>query len=257
MENIRKFEEIIAEIDNLINKGVTASSSDFEAWRSKTERFLRKYYGDKSYEVDEFKKLPFSLTAFWVGTPDYEFVKACRDDLEICKKVFGEYLSEIKEKEDEHNSTPNQEYKTDNFSNIFLVHGHNEVLKQSVARCVEKQGIEPVFLSEQANKGKTIIEKLEEHSDISCAICLFTADDSGKANKGKDYKSRARQNVVLEAGFCMGKLGRERVVFIAEKGLELPSDLQGVVYINSDNWELDLLKELKAIGYYIDLNKLF
>lgn len=256
MENITKFEEIIAGIDNLINKGVSASSPDFRSWRSKTERFLRKYYGDNSYEVNEFKKLHFSLTAFWGDTPHYEFVEACKKDLEICKSMFGEYLSEMREEKNIHNLTPNEDYNTDNYSKIFIVHGHDKALKQSVARCMEKQGIEAVILSEQANKGKTIIEKLEEHSDISCAICLFTADDSGKSNKETDYKSRARQNVVLEAGFFMGKLGRERVVFIAEEGLELPSDLQGVVYTDSKNWEIDLLKELKAIGYNIDLNQL-
>ena len=42
---------------------------------------------------------------------------------------------------------------------IFIVHGHDE-LKQSVARIIEKQGIEAIILSEQANKGCTIIEKI-------------------------------------------------------------------------------------------------
>ena len=131
MENITKFEEIIAGIDNLINKGVSASSTDFRSWRSKTERFLRKYYGDNSYEVNEFKKLHFSLTAFWGGTPHYEFVEACKKDLEICKSMFGEYLSEMREEENIHNLTPNEDYNTDNYSKIFIVHGHDKALKLS------------------------------------------------------------------------------------------------------------------------------
>ena len=56
---------------------------------------------------------------------------------------------------------------------IFIVHGHNEALKQEVARLVEKQGLEAIILSEQANRGKTIIEKFEEHSDVGAAICLL------------------------------------------------------------------------------------
>ena len=67
---------------------------------------------------------------------------------------------------------------------------------------------------------------------------------------------RARQNVVFEAGYFMGKLGRDRVVIIAEKGIELPSDLQGVVYTDRNNWKYDICKELIAMGYNIDLNKL-
>lgn len=137
------------------------------------------------------------------------------------------------------------------------MHGHDEALKQEVARLIEKQNIEAIILSEKANKGKTIIEKLEENSDVGCAICLFTPDDTGKANKETDYKARARQNVVLEAGFFMGKLGREHVVYIAKDGLEMPSDLQGVVYTNATNWQVNLLKELKEMGYKVDFNKLF
>lgn len=43
----------------------------------------------------------------------------------------------------------------------------------------------------------------------------------------------------------------------AEKGVEIPSDMQGIVYTDKNNWEIDVLKELKAMGYDIDLNKLF
>ena len=122
---------------------------------------------------------------------------------------------------------------------------------------MEKQGLQAIILSEQANKGKTIIEKFEENGEVSGAICLFTADDLGHAKATQDEQSRARQNVVFEAGYFMGKLGRNHVVIIAEKGVELPSDMQGMVYTNKDNWETDVLKDLKAMGYPIDFNKFF
>lgn len=140
---------------------------------------------------------------------------------------------------------------------VFIVHGHNEALKQEVARMVEKQGLEAIILSEQVNRGKTIIEKFEEHSDVGAAICLFTGDDYGKAKDATSENLRARQNVVFEAGYFMGKLGRENVVLIANPDIEIPSDLKGVVYTNEKSWQIDVLKELKAIGYAIDLNKLF
>lgn len=117
--------------------------------------------------------------------------------------------------------------------------------------------IEAVILSEQANRGRTIIEKFENYSDVSGAICLFTADDIGRAKKEPTDNTRARQNVVLETGYFMGKLGRDHVVILADDGIEMPSDLSGVVYTNTENWKIDLLKELKAMGYTIDFNKLF
>ena len=62
---------------------------------------------------------------------------------------------------------------------------------------------------------------------------------------------------MFEAGYFMGKFGRDRVIIIAEKNVELPSDLQGVVYTDKDDWKLDVCRELKAMNFAIDFNKLF
>ena len=139
---------------------------------------------------------------------------------------------------------------------VFIVHGHNGEIKEAIARLIEKQGIEAIILHEQANQGATIIEKFERNSDVGCAVCLFTADDLGRAKTDPEDKMRARQNVVFEAGYFIGKLGRDRVILIADRGVEIPSDLQGVVYTETNNWQYSVLKELKAIGYNIDYNKL-
>ena len=139
---------------------------------------------------------------------------------------------------------------------VFIVHGHNGEMKEAVARLVEKQGIKAVILHEQANQGATIIEKFERNSDVGCAICLFSADDVGRTKDEMEEKKRARQNVVFEAGYFIGKLGRKNVILIADSGVEIPSDLQGVVYADSKNWRFSVLQELKAIGFKIDYNRL-
>lgn len=180
------------------------------------------------------------------------------------KAVFGVYLDELKEKD---SVQDNKAMRINNVrpNKIFIVHGHDDALKQEVARIVEKQGLDAVILSEQANHGKTIIEKFEENTDVGAAICLFTGDDYGRAikdDKGEETKPandrlRARQNVVFESGYFMGRLGREKVILIANPEIEIPSDLQGVVYTNDKSWQIDVLKELKEIGYAIDFNKAF
>lgn len=71
-------------------------------------------------------------------------------------------------------------------------------------------------------------------------------------------KKRARQNVILELGFFLGKLGRKRVCALYEEGVEIPSDYDGVIFVPLDKngaWHLSLAKELKAAGLSIDLNK--
>lgn len=91
----------------------------------------------------------------------------------------------------------------------------------------------------------------------TCAIALFTQDDIGVAKEEKgNEKYRARQNVVFEAGYFMGYLGRENVIMITEENLEIPGDLSGMVYTTKDNWEFEMLKELNAAGMKIDMNKL-
>lgn len=145
---------------------------------------------------------------------------------------------------------------TNNKSKVFIVHGHDDSLKESVARLIEKQGIQAIILHEQVNQGDTIIEKFERNSDVGAAICLFTADDVGRAKSSDLEYLRARQNVVFETGYFIGCIGRKNIVLVADKGVEIPSDLQGIVYTDSLNWRLNVLKELKAIGYNIDYNKL-
>ena len=106
----------------------------------------------------------------------------------------------------------------------------------------------------------TIIEKIENYSnDVGFGIVLYTPDDMGnvkvEADKG-ELKHRARQNVVFEHGFLIGKIGRENVTPLVEGALELPNDISGIVYINDKDWQLDIAKEMKAAGYEIDFNKL-
>jgi predicted nucleotide-binding protein len=122
-----------------------------------------------------------------------------------------------------------------------------------------RAGLEAIILHEQANKGMTIIEKIEANTDVGFAIVLYTSDDKGSSSDGAargELKGRARQNVVFEHGYLMAKLSRERVVPLVSSIVELPSDISGVVYVDGSNWEIDIAREMKSVGYDIDLNKM-
>jgi len=131
----------------------------------------------------------------------------------------------------------------------FIIHGHNDTIKFEVARFIEKTTKkEAIILHEKPNKGKTVIEKFEFNSEVDFAVSLWTADDQGKANKDEQFQNRARQNVIFETGYFIGKLGRERVIILFEKGVEKPSDYDGVVYISlSGDWKHDLQNEIESI----------
>ena len=142
---------------------------------------------------------------------------------------------------------------------IFVVHGNNETVKQTVARTLVNIGLNPIILAELPDKGRTVIEKFEnEGNDVGFAVVLLTADDKGRKNKARTMQSRARQNVVFEMGYFMALLGRERVMLLLQPGVEEPSDLKGVVYTPLDKdcaWKYSLIKEMKACGYNVDANK--
>lgn len=144
---------------------------------------------------------------------------------------------------------------------VFIVHGHNEEMKLSVARTLEKLSLNPIILHEQPNFGLTIIEKFTQNSDVSFAVVLLSADDKAynKNDASKSIKFRARQNVIFELGYFIGKLGRNRVLILFDKenDIELPSDYNGVLYVPYDkegNWKIKLIKELQACGFSADAN---
>ncbi|ENL8543844.1 nucleotide-binding protein [Serratia marcescens] len=167
-------------------------------------------------------------------------------DLRSDSKEYGEL---------ENTPTANKSY-----NKVFIVHGHNEEVKLRTARFVEKLGFEAVILHEQASRGKTIIEKIEHYTDVNFAIVLYTPDDLGNTieqAKAGELNFRARQNVIFEHGYLMAKIGRENVVPLVSDRLELPNDINGVVYVSDASWEMDIAKEMKSTGYDVDFNKLF
>lgn len=136
------------------------------------------------------------------------------------------------------------------------MHGHAGA-EQAVARFLEQIDFMPIILHEKPNQGKTLIEKFEANSDAGFAIVLLTDDDLGSA-KGEQAKPRARQNVILEPGYFIGRLGRSGVCALKSGEIELPSDIFGIVWESFDAegaWRMKLAKELQAAEYEIDWNK--
>lgn len=143
---------------------------------------------------------------------------------------------------------------------FFIVHGHDEAARESVARFLEKLGLTPIILHEQANSSLTVIEKLERNSDVGFAVVLLTPDDLGnKRELQADLIPRARQNVLIELGYFVGKLGRGKVCALRVGDTEIPSDFSGVVYTDMDKagaWRTKLAQELNVAKFTINLEAL-
>lgn len=140
---------------------------------------------------------------------------------------------------------------------VFIVHGHDDAPRETLARFIEKQGLEAVILHEKASAGMTIPEKLIKHGNVGFAVVLLTPDDVGRAVSETIDKPRARQNVILELGYFVGRLGRDKVCALLKGDIEMPTDYVGVVYVKWDDagaWKMSLAKELDEAGYEIDFN---
>jgi Predicted nucleotide-binding protein containing TIR-like domain len=113
------------------------------------------------------------------------------------------------------------------------------------------------YMEERANMGQTVIEKFERNADVGFAIVLLTPDDVGGTD-ASSLQARARQNVILEFGYFIKHLGRERVVALRTGDIEMPSDILGVVVELIDKggaWKRRLANELESAGYAIDWRK--
>jgi predicted nucleotide-binding protein len=141
---------------------------------------------------------------------------------------------------------------------VFIVYGHDVASRETLELLLHKMGLEPIVLQDLPAQGDTIIEKLEhylgEHGNVGYGCVLLTPDDEGHiANLEKEKKYRARQNVVLELGMVLARLGRRRVAILHKASVELPSDIAGLIYISYkervDEAKMKLYQELKAAGY--------
>ncbi|WP_278971158.1 nucleotide-binding protein [Phocaeicola barnesiae] len=232
--------------------------SAYRKWDAFNIDFLKRSFNIPENDYKKEYEDAFVMGIFYSNDIINDQKKTIRRKIDKLENII-ERLSIIpSEKQEESNALLRNNVSVSN--KIFIVHGHDSARKEATARTLTKLGLEPIILHEQADGGRTIIEKFEENSsEVGFAVILLTADDDGKAKKETNYKSRARQNVVFEMGYFVGKLGRNRVFLLLAEGVEKPGDLDGIVYTpidDHDGWKLKLVKELKACGYNVSADKL-
>ena len=258
---IERLRRILNEVPGL--KRLPSHSPEFKKWYRNAQVAITNTFGSESNHGADFNKIDYSLMIFTSDTPDSEFQAAYVRGLESAASVLESMIEEIEEywEEDEQSSkSSNSGVKTQKSTNeVFVIHGRDEGAKQTVARFLERLSLKPVILHEQPNEGRTIIEKFEDHAHVGFAVVLLTPDDVGSLKEEKtNLKSRARQNVIFEFGYFIGKLGRKRVCALVKGDVEKPSDYDGVLYIpldDSDGWKMRLIRELKTAGFEVDANK--
>jgi predicted nucleotide-binding protein len=153
------------------------------------------------------------------------------------------------------------EIRNTSTNKVFIVYGHDVECREQLELLLRRMKLEPVILQNLVGGGHTIIEKLEGNLDVRYACVLLTPDDQGyPAGKPEQVRLRARQNVVLELGMFLVRLGRKRVAILHKGELELPSDINGLIYIRFEK-RVDEVKErlgaeLQDAGFHINIKGL-
>jgi len=229
------------------------------------------------------KKMPFILGKIRVDPSNITKLEIWKTEARASKRpnmwdwisFYGENVTNdfiitlpTRPKKEETEEDPSRETKKILSKNVFIVHGRDHKPMKELKAMLKQFGLNPIVLHEQPSGSRTIVEKLEKYSDVGYAFVILTPDDIGgdrhrfdsRSRKVgvriiEEYSERARQNVILEFGYFIGKLGRDKVCCLHKGDVELPSDMHGMVYIpfkQSVNEVKDkVVKELKAAGYEI------
>jgi predicted nucleotide-binding protein len=256
---ISKLHRQLAQIRSV--KAIAPLGATFWKWQRDTQVLLSNIYTEDKSPVLDFREIISNLKYRIETSPknlhDNEYVKG----LERAESLLESCIQEISDYWPEGDNLESETDKQDQLGKaVFLVHGHDEAVLHQTARLLEKFDLAVVILRELPNAGRTIIEKFVDYSDVRFAVVLLTGDDRG-GEKSLDFdrqKLRPRQNVILELGYFLGKLGRNHVCALYQKDVEIPSDYDGVLFVQLDQggaWRFELARELKAAGIDIDMNK--
>lgn len=234
------------------------SREEYEQWMKYIETLFAITFKGDEY-LTEFRreraKPDLSLVSHYVDSPFRRFVRTQITTLESIKERVNLLDGPVGISADSQVAVDTVVSGT----NVFVVHGRDRGVRETVARFVEHLGLNPIILDDLPSSGRTVIEKFERSVvdyNVRYAIVLMTPDDIGTlASEVDNSSARARQNVIFELGYFVGKLGRENVCPLVKGEVEIPSDFYGVVYValdDFDGWKIKLESEIAAAGLPID-----
>ena len=263
-----RLEMRIGDLRDFDSKEVTKRDDPkINALENLIDDFLIKTFGEGTVEYNRYSSAAHLNTAsifFGRATPLHEVIQGLEHGkeraIEILEGIKKLFLEEIHLAAPASADKMAQNIQSNSTSReIFIVHGSDHGARDTIARFLEKLDLSPIILDEEASKGRTIHQKFLDHSTVVYAVVLFTPDDvGGPADESASLHPRPRQNVIYELGFFSAKLGHRNVCVLYSNGVEIPSDLSGVIYIPLDKsgaWPLQLAKEMKAAGIEIDMNQ--
>jgi predicted nucleotide-binding protein len=240
--------------DELFNRQLQTKSDlnknkdDFYKWDNFNSEYLRKAFNK---DANEFKKsYDESISSFFSS---FDIRNSPLQDIKNFKDKVNNKISRLKKIRDKIDSMKTSVVKNSFFkkheietshSKIFIVPGHDYETFSKTINFIENLGFEAIILHDSIDK-KTIINKIEQHTDVNFALILHSPNSED-------------QNIYLNHGFLIGKMGRNKVCVLVNENLENQNDISGIVYVaidETDLWCYSVARELKKAGYNLDMKK--
>lgn len=259
---IVKIERRLQDVRGLQVEGVRHGDQRVNNVEAAISKTVLEVFGSASSEYQRHRH--YRIVSSWpMNAPDQEYQRNFEEAIPGTLTMLQGMIDSLRESalDLESPSAPELMQRATDGDGIFLVHGRNEDWLREVELLLKNLLLQPKILRKEPNCGQTLIEKFELHAaGIGFAVVLLTGDDEGRlqpitgGNAAEaSFVKRARQNVILELGFFLGRLGRSKVCALYEEGVEIPSDYSGVVFIPlKSGWKAALVKELQAAGIKFD-----
>jgi predicted nucleotide-binding protein len=260
---IAKLRRRIAEVNTLDPRQVRYDEAKIDVVEANIREAIREVFGPRSPEFRDHEHHRIWHGGYNMMESDGERQRKFAEGIPQTVTILGGLISRLEEKREDLAPEPPTAIPSiaplPGTRRVFVVHGRDELAKVAVARFLTKLDLEPIILHEQPNQGRTVIEKFEGNADVDFAVVLLTPDDTGQlADGSEEPEPRARQNVIFELGYFVGRLGRSRVCALHKGGIAILSDYDGVLYVSMDDpqgWKLLIAREIKAAGIDVDLNR--
>lgn len=233
-EILAKFNEFMEEMATIV--AAAASSEDFKKAHEDLDRLKARavsYLKKNVSEIEGENLEQRTKGSFIMGA----YLENLSDEVDMYRAFIMSLAEEIKKHPDEiivrkieEKPAPEMEGgKMLNSKTVFIIHGHDEInllrLKDALR---EKWHLESIVLKNEADEGRTLIEKFEQEAQrAGFALALFSPDDMVQDAKTQYFQPRP--NVVFELGWFYGRLGRKNVCILSKIGTNIHSDLDGIM----------------------------
>lgn len=163
------------------------------------------FAGNSESKITSFKRVSFTPSIYYDGMPKSNWQETFINGLQNTRGLLLAWKEEIENYWEDNDEVSMIQVQRDLSNTCFIVHGQNNEMKLEVKEYIsEELGKACIILHKKANEGLTLIEKIEKHSEVDFAVCIWSADDLGRMKIKKDEQLRARQNVIFETGEYSG-----------------------------------------------------